>query len=83
MPLHLVENVSCITFIGIPEFQIFLMKIFSVYSRIEPWHKIPIRVFILGLLGYAAFYEDKTYYGVCPYADQHGNFSFIVRVKVN
>ena len=58
------------------------MKIFSVYSRIEPWHKIPIWVFILGLLGHAAFYEDKTYYGVCPYADQHGNLSFIVRVRV-
>ena len=59
------------------------MKIFSVYSRIEPWHKIPIRVFILGLLGHAAFYEDKTYCGVCLYADQRGNLSFIVRVKVN
>jgi len=36
----------------------------------------------LGLLGHAAFYEDETRYGVCPYADLRGNLSFIVRVKV-
>ena len=28
------------------------------------------RVFILSLLDHAAFYEDETRYGVCPYADQ-------------
>jgi len=38
----------------------------------EPWHKIPMRVY----LGHAAFYEDETRYGVCPYTDQHGNLIF-------
>jgi len=32
---------------------------------------------ILGLLGHTAFYKDETRYEVCPYADQHGNLSFI------
>ena len=41
-----------------------------------------LRVLILGLLGHAAFYEDETRYGDCPYADLRGNLSFIVRVKV-
>ena len=44
----------------------------------EPWHKIPTRAY----LGHAAFYEDETRYEVFPYADQRGNLSFIVRVKV-
>ena len=44
----------------------------------EPWHKIPTRAY----LGHAAFYEDETHYGVFPYADQRGNLSFVVRVKV-
>ena len=44
----------------------------------EPWHKIPMRVH----LGHAVFYEDETRYGVCPYADQRGNLSFVVRVRV-
>ena len=44
----------------------------------EPWHKIPTRAY----LGHAAFYEDETRYGACPYADLRGNLSFIVRVKV-
>ena len=48
----------------------------------EPWHKKYLRVLILGLLGHAAFYEDETRYGVCPYADLRGNLSFIVHVKV-
>ena len=49
----------------------------------EPWYKIPTRAYsILGLLGHAAFYEDETRYGVCPYADLRGNLSFIVHVKV-
>jgi len=43
----------------------------------ETWHKISMLVY----LGYAAFYKDETHYGVCPYAE-HGNLSFIVRVKV-
>jgi len=44
--LHLVGNTPCITSIGIPESQ---MKFFSVYSQIEPRHKIPTCVY-LGLL---------------------------------
>ena len=40
----------------------------------EPWHKIPMRAY----LGHAAFYEDETRYGVCPYADLRGNLSVIV-----
>ena len=42
------------------------MKCFFVYSPIEPLHKIPTRVY----LGHAAFYEDETRYGVCPYTGQ-------------
>ena len=38
-------------------------------------------MFILGVLGPAAFYEDETRYGVCPYANQRGNLSFIVCAK--
>ena len=33
-------------------------------------------------LGHAAFYEDKTCFGVCPYVDQRGNLSFIMHIKV-
>jgi len=56
----------------IPDFS---TKFFSVFFLLEPWHKIPMRVY----LGHAAFYEDETRYVVYPYADQR---SFIVCVKV-
>ena len=49
----------------------FLTKIFSVYSQWNRGTKY-LRVLILGLLGHAAFYEDETRYGVCPYADLRG-----------
>ena len=53
----------------------------EIFLRIFPNGKY-LRVLIFGLLGHAAFYEDETRYGVCPYADLRGNLSFIVRVKV-
>ena len=50
----------------------------------EPWHYLRVLIFGLlsGLLDHAAFYEDETRYGVCPYADLRGNLSFVVCIKV-
>ena len=56
--------------------QDFLIKKFSVYSPIEPWHKMTTR---LGLLRHLSSNEDGNRCGVCPHAD-HENLSFIVRV---
>ena len=61
-------------YIGIPESWI-LNEIFSVYSP-------GIKYLHMFIFSHATFFEDETHYGVCPYADQHGNLSFIVCVKV-
>ena len=54
----------------------FLIKNFSVYSPIEPWHKTTTR----GLLRSPSSNEDENRYGVCPHADHHENLSFVVPV---
>ena len=57
----------------------FLIKNFSVYSPIEPWHKQQL-AFNLGLVHSPSSNEDENRYGVCPHADHHENLSFAVRV---
>ena len=67
--------------VGIPESGIFKRNFSPYISQWNPGTKY-LRVLIFSLLGHAAFYEDETRYGVCPYADQRGNLSFVVCVKV-
>ena len=55
----------------------FLSKFFSIYSQMEPWHKIPMHVY----LGFASSTKMNSPW-VYSYADQRGNLSFTVHVKV-